>query len=223
MRIAAGDTFSMALKSDGAVVVWGFADVENPVTTVPAGATQVAQIAAGGEHALALRSDTVTVQFARLDDLGRLGILRAPATNALEVGGNASKSTAGNWLANSDRRIKTDIEPITGALETLARVRLVDFRYTPSYLAAHPDIQDRYYPNVIAQEFAGVFPDDVKSSGETLPDGSPILQVDTYPLTIYTAAAVQELQRENEALKKQLADQELRLRKLEEAVRRPAP
>jgi hypothetical protein len=223
VRIAAGDTFSMALKSDGAVVVWGFADVENPVTTVPAGATQVAQIAAGGEHALALRSDTVTVQFARLDDLGRLGILRAPATNALEVGGNASKSTAGNWLANSDRRIKTDIEPITGALETLARVRLVDFRYTPSYLAAHPDIQDRYYPNVIAQEFAGVFPDDVKSSGETLPDGSPILQVDTYPLTIYTAAAVQELQRENEALKKQLADQELRLRKLEEAVRRPVP
>jgi hypothetical protein len=111
-----------------------------------------------------------------------------------EVWGEAKKSEDWrNWLANSDRRIKTDIQPITGALETLARVRLVDFRYTPSYLAAHPAIEDRYYPNVIAQEFAEVFPDDVKSSGETLPDGSPILQVDTYPLTIYTAAAVQEL------------------------------
>jgi hypothetical protein len=77
-----------------------------------------------------------------------------PATNALEVEGDASKSTAGNWLANSDRRIKTDIEPITGALETLARVRLVDFRYTPEYLATHPAIEDRFYPNVIAQEFA---------------------------------------------------------------------
>ena len=219
VQIAAGDTFSLALKSDGTVIVWGFAAVENPVTTVPAGATQVAQIAAGASHALALRSDTVSVQFARLDAAGRLGIGRTPATNALEVEGDASKSSAGNWLANSDRRIKTDIQPITGALETLARVRLVDFRYTPSYLAAHPAIEDRYYPNVIAQEFAEVFPDDVKSSGETLPDGSPILQVDTYPLTIYTAAAVQELQRENEALKKQLADQELRLRKLEEAVR----
>ena len=219
VQIAAGDTFSLALKSDGTVIVWGFAAVENPVTTVPAGATQVAQIAAGASHALALRSDTVSVQFARLDAAGRLGIGRTPATNALEVEGDASKSSAGNWLANSDRRIKTDIQPITGALETLARVRLVDFRYTPSYLAAHPAIEDRYYPNVIAQEFAEVFPDDVKSSGETLPDGSPILQVDTYPLTIYTAAAVQELQRENEALKKQVADQELRLRKLEEAVR----
>ena len=59
---------------------------------------------------------------------------------------------------------------------------------------------------------------DVKSSGETLPDGSPILQVDTYPLTIYSAAAVQELHRENEALKKQLADQDERLGKLEAAL-----
>ena len=220
-QIAAGYGFSMALKSNGAIVVWGQA--ADGVPTVPATASEVTAIAAGARHALALRSDLVPAQVARLDQdnvfTGKVGIQRTPATNALEVNGNASKSTAGNWLANSDRRIKTDIEPITGALETLARVRLVDFRYTPSYLAAHPDIQDRYYPNVIAQEFAGVFPDDVKSSGETLPDGSPILQVDTYPLTIYTAAAVQELQRENEALKKQLADQELRLRKLEEAAR----
>jgi hypothetical protein len=94
----------------------------------------------------------------------------------------------------------------------------VDFRYTAEYRVSHPEIEDRRYPNVIAQEFAKVFPDDVKSSGEVLADGSPILQVDTYPLTIYTAAAVQELHRENVALKKKLADQEQRLRKLEEAL-----
>jgi len=47
--------------------------------------------------------------------------------------------------------------------------------------------------NVIAQEFGEVFPDYVQKSGEKLPDGSEILQVDPYPLTIYTAAAVQEL------------------------------
>jgi hypothetical protein len=58
----------------------------------------------------------------------------------------------------------------------------------------------------------------VKSSGERLPDGSEILQVDTYPLTIYTAAAVQELHRENQALKQQISAQELRLRKLEAAL-----
>jgi predicted RNase H-like nuclease (RuvC/YqgF family) len=58
-----------------------------------------------------------------------------------------------------------------------------------------------------------------------MPDGSPILQVDTYPLTIYAAAAVQELHRENRELKKKIADQdrkfadqESRLRRLEEAL-----
>jgi cell shape-determining protein MreC len=43
--------------------------------------------------------------------------------------------------------------------------------------------------------------------------------VDTYPLTIYSAAAVQELHRENEVLKKQLAEQEQRLRKLESLLK----
>jgi prepilin-type N-terminal cleavage/methylation domain-containing protein len=81
-------------------------------------------------------------------------------------------------------RIKTEIESITGALEKLDQVRLVDFRYTKDYLAAHPEIENRRYPNVIAQEFQKVFPEDVKGSGQRLPDGSEILQVDTYPLTI---------------------------------------
>jgi hypothetical protein len=215
----------MALKADGTIVTWGFKAAEKPVTVVPDGTTQVTQIAAGGYHALALRADSVPAQLARLDSVGRLGIGLTPRLNALEVEGDASKSTAGSWLANSDRRIKTEIESITGALDKLDKVRLVDFRYTDDYLTAHPGIEDRRYPNVIAQEFQRVFPDDVKGSGETLPDGSEILQVDTYPLTIYSAAAVQELHRENRELKSKLAEQdrklagqEQRLRKLEQAL-----
>ena len=217
VKIAAGYSFSMALKSDGSLVVWG--DNTDFLQTLPTEATQVTAIAAGAYHALALRSNSIPAQVARLDQdnvfTGKVGIKRNPATNALEVEGNASKTTATGWLANSDRRIKTEIEAVTGALEKLERVRLVDFRYSDEYRAAHPSIEDVRYPNVIAQEFAEVFPDNVKSSGELMPDGSPILQVDTYPLTIYSAAAVQELHRENLALKKQLGDQEQRLRKLE--------
>jgi hypothetical protein len=141
----------------------------------------------------------------------RVGIGREAAANQLEVEGNASKTTASGWAANSDRRIKRDITPVTDALDTLNRVRLVSFRYTDDYRAAHPSVTDRPYLNVIAQEFAEVFPDHVQSSGEKLPDGSEILQVDTYPLTIYTAAAVQELntqvadlRQENAALKARL-------------------
>ena len=218
VQIAAGDTYSMALKADGTIVTWGYKAVTNPVTVVPDGTTQVIQIAAGGYHALALRADVVPVQLARLDSAGRLGIGLVPGRNALEVEGNASKSTAGSWLANSDRRIKTEIESITGALDTLDKVRLVDFRYTDDYLEAHPGIENRRYPNVIAQEFAQVFPDDVKSSGETLPEGSEILQVDTYPLTIYSAAAIQELHRENQQQREKIADLEERLRRIEAAL-----
>ncbi|MBJ7425186.1 MAG: hypothetical protein JHD23_11930, partial [Akkermansiaceae bacterium] len=60
----------------------------------------------------------------------------------------------------------------------------------------------------------------------TLPDGSEILQVDTYPLTIYSAAAVQELHRENQQqhrenklLRGKITGLEERLRKIEESLK----
>jgi hypothetical protein len=212
-HITGGYDFSVALKSDGTLVTWG----DGPA--LPSGLSQITAISARADHVLALRSDLIPAQVARLDQdnvfTGKIGINRTAATNALEVEGNASKTTAGNWSAHSDRRIKDDIQPITGALEKLSQVRLVDFKYSSDYRAAHPGLDNKRYLNVIAQEFAKIFPDHVQSSGETLPDGSPILQVDTYPLTIYSAAAVQELHRENQALKKTLADLEKRLRKLE--------
>ena len=226
-KIAGGYIFSMALKSDGSWVFWG--DGTEGTTTAPASATAVTQIAAGSYHVLALRASVIPAELARLDGdnvfAGRVGIGRTPAVNALEVEGRASNTMATGWLSNSDRRIKTDIAPIVGALDKLAQVRLVDFRYTADYLAKHPVIEDRRYPNVIAQEFAEVFPDQVQASGELMADGSPILQVDTYPLTIYTAAAVQELQRsqqrlleENGRLKERLEEQEQRLLRLEAAL-----
>jgi len=220
-KVAGGYAYSLALKNDGTLIAWG--DNTDGQTIIPTAAVNVTAIAAGPSHALALRADLIPAQVARLDQdnvfTGKVGIQRAPAANTLEVEGQASKNTAGNWLANSDRRIKDNIKPITGALEKLSQVRLVDFNYTADYRAAHPGIEDKRYLNVIAQDFAEVFPDDVKSSGEKMPDGSPILQVDTYPLTIYSAAAVQELAKENAALRKQLADQEARLKKLEALIK----
>ncbi|MBL8879171.1 MAG: CHRD domain-containing protein [Phycisphaerales bacterium] len=160
---------------------------------------------------------------------GLVGVARGPTANRLEVNGEASKTTAGNWLANSDARIKTDVRTIAGALATLDRLRLVSFRYTDAYRAAQPEIRDRRYVNVIAQEFAEVFPEWVQRSGEKLPGamnpaadaGCPedeILQVDTYPITIYTAAAVQELHGQLRERDKRIADLEARLARLEQAL-----
>ncbi len=168
-------------------------------------------------------------------DSGNVGIKRSSAANDLEVEGTASKTAAGSWLANSDARIKKDVEPVTGALAKLSQVRLVSFRYTDDYRLAHDSIEDRPYLNVVAQEFREVFPDHVKSSGEKLPDGSEILQVDTYPLTIYAAAAVQELNgqmktlksemkrrdTENAELKQRNVEMEIRLSALEKLMNHP--
>ena len=56
-----------------------------------------------------------------IDDNGKVGIGRSPQTNLLEVEGDASKSSAGDWLANSDARLKKNIEPLH-AQTTLAQL-----------------------------------------------------------------------------------------------------
>ncbi len=160
-----------------------------------------------------------TIEGARLDHLGRFGIGRVPAANPLEVEGDASKTTAGSWLANSDRRIKTDVRELDGALEVIDRIRPVEFRYTDEYRAAHPAIEDRPYLNVIAQEFAEVFPQWVRESGETLPETrESILQVDTWPAAIYSIAAIRELKEIVEEKDKRIQELEKRLEKLERAA-----
>lgn len=219
-RVAGGEGFSLALRANGTVVAWG--ETADGLLAVPSVATQVIQIAAGERHGLALRADLIPAQVARLDQdnvfTQRVGIGRIATANALEVEGTAGKTTPGSWASNSDRRIKEEIQPVTGALEKLNQVRLVDYRYTDQYRAVHPTVENKRYLSVIAQEFAEVFPDHVKSSGEKLPDGSDILQVDTYPLTIYSAAAVQELHRENQALKSKIAQQDGTLREQKKAI-----
>lgn len=59
---------------------------------------------------------------------GRVGMGdRNPTTNMLEVNGNASKSTAGDWLANSDARLKKNIAPISGALNKIQQLQGVTY------------------------------------------------------------------------------------------------
>ena len=151
---------------------------------------------------------------------GKVGIDRVPSVNALEVDGAASKTAAGSWLANSDRRIKTQVRTITNALETISRIRPVAFRYTDEYRKAHKCLEDTVYYNVIAQEFAEVFPDAVTESGDKLSGGEKILQVDTYPATIHALAAIQELHRTAKEKDERIAKLEDSNRNLEERLNR---
>ena len=190
----------------------GCAGAEGPVAPLEAG-----RGAGGGEEFGELR------EVGPVGGDGLVGIGRIAAANAFEVNGNASKSTAGDWLSNSDARIKTAVADLDSPLERLLRLRPVTFRYTEAYLAERPAIEDVEYYNVIAQEYAEVFPDAVKPSGEYLP-GQPqtpdnaVLQVDFHPASVLTVAAVQELaarlaelEAENLALRERLARIEARL------------
>ncbi|MGA2750043.1 MAG: hypothetical protein ABSG59_14820 [Verrucomicrobiota bacterium] len=60
-NIAAGETYSLALKADGTVNGWG--DNTYGQTTIPAGLTNVVAIAAGYEHSLALKADGTVVAW----------------------------------------------------------------------------------------------------------------------------------------------------------------
>jgi Chaperone of endosialidase len=60
---------------------------------------------------------------------GRFGIQRDPTTNTLEVNGNASKASAGDWLANSDARLKKDIQPLQGALQKLLQLNGITYHW----------------------------------------------------------------------------------------------
>jgi hypothetical protein len=237
---------------DGGLSLFDIADPLNPVhrgtfAETRMGDAEVLQVAVSGNHVFlanaldgfrilsigtspAATTGSVLGGSQIVTSGGNVGIGRTPSFNKLEVEGEASKLLAGAWLANSDRRIKMDIRSIDHALERLERVRLVDFRYTEEYRAAHRGIADTRYLNVIAQEFAEVFPEHVKSSGETFPDGSSMLQVDTYPLTIYSAAAVQELNAKLKArdaelaeLRNQSAELKKRLERIEAVLKRQAP
>ena len=90
VAIAAGDTFSAALRGDGVVVAWGAA--LHGVTTVPAQATGVVAIAAGLYHCLALRSDGRVVAWGW--NSGGQTNVPEQATNVVAIAAGISHSLA---------------------------------------------------------------------------------------------------------------------------------
>jgi len=107
---------------------------------------------------------------------------------ALKVWGKATRDNGNtSWDALSDRRFKTNIHSLHAALEMLDRVRPVRFQYNAKYRSENPRVLETEQFGVIAQEFAGVFPDFVSTNA------AGYLTVNTSPLVFFAAAAIQEL------------------------------
>ena len=93
---------------------------------------------------------------------GRTGIMRIPTTNILEVGGQASKNSAGDWVANSDSRLKKNIETFKEqeALNKLLQMRGVTYEWNDKQTGSQRPEGIQY--GFIAQEIKEVFPENVE-------------------------------------------------------------
>jgi hypothetical protein len=93
-----------------------------------------------------------------LDAEGRLGIGKTPSQYRLEVNGQASKSSPGDWLANSDARLKHDIKPIDGAstLSKLLSLQGVTYQWNDD---AQYDRPGGIQYGLTAQNVQDVFPE----------------------------------------------------------------
>jgi hypothetical protein len=156
--------------------------------------------------------DRITVTTA-----GLVGINTAVPDSTLSVNGTASKSGGGSWSVFSDARLKRNIEPLTGALDRLLKLRPVTFEYKdPQSIHELPGVQI----GLIAQEVEKVFPDWV----DTAPNGMKRLNVHGFEaLTVQALSELRAekdekiaaLEKENAQMQKQLAAQQAAILRLE--------
>ena len=148
------------------------------------------------------------------NEIGNVGIGRIPLTNALEVEGNASKSTAGSWLANSDARLKTNIHPLDSEdiLQKMLSLRGITYEWDDDVTGSQRPEGTMY--GFTAQNIQKVFPELVEE------DNLGFLQTayGTYDaMTVEAIRAlvdrisgldykVEELEAENSALQFQLSE-----------------
>ena len=97
---------------------------------------------------------------------GNIGIQRASPTNTLEVNGTASKASAGDWLANSDARLKKNMTDLN-AEETLQKMmKLQGITYEWNDNRPDYDRPEGVQYGFTAQNIQEVFPDLVSEDNE---------------------------------------------------------
>lgn len=102
-----------------------------------------------------------------ISPLGSVGIGTNEFLNGffkLAVNGPAAKPSGGSWSALSDARLKRNIEPLSGALGQLLRLRGVTFEFTEEGIATGLARAGRH-TGFVAQEVEPVFPEWVGEGG----------------------------------------------------------
>ena len=129
-----------------------------------------------------------------LDAVGRLGIGRTGVTNRLEVEGNASKSAAGSWLANSDARLKKNITSLSSKdmLQKLLSLQGITYEWNDKQTNTKRPEGIQY--GFTAQNIQAIFPSLVTE------DNNGFLQT---PYGTYDAMTVEAIRALNDKIEKQ--------------------
>ncbi len=132
--------------------------------------------------------------------------------NTLSVNGDASKSTSGSWLANSDRRLKKEILSISGkeALNKINKMRGVTYLWNDDKTGIKRPTDIQY--GFIAQELKEVFPSKVSKDKlgyyqTAYGDYDPIF-----------AEAIKELNKQVKTLSKKNQNQEKEIARLKKEL-----
>ncbi len=130
---------------------------------------------------------------------GRVGLGdRNPTTNMLEVNGNASKSSAGSWLGNSDARLKKDIQPISGALQKVMQLKGISYQWADNKTGIKRP--EGIQMGFTAQNIQQVFPEAVTT------DAQGYLQTAYGTYDALLVEAIRELKNENDLLKIEIGE-----------------
>jgi len=94
----------------------------------------------------------------RIQGNGRVGIGMTASTNLLEVNGTASKTAAGDWLANSDARLKKDIKQMDSkaVLDKMLALKGITYYWNDTVTGSKRPTQLQY--GFTAQNIQEVFP-----------------------------------------------------------------
>ncbi len=171
--VAAGYGHGVAIRTDGTLAGWG----NNAYGQVDVPAGTFAAVAAGQYHNLAIRSDPPDPDPA----------LRLFTDSAFKPGSNT-------WTIYSDRRLKKNIQPLSGALDRLMQLRGVTFQWLdPSAQGGTTGTQ----MGLIADEVQRAFPEWIGRD----PKGYQTLTIGGFEAL--TAEALRELRQEkDEAIRK---------------------
>ena len=132
-----------------------------------------------------------------IDALGKVGIGGIAQNNKLEVYGSASKTTPGNWLGNSDRRLKTNIQQLNPeqTLDKLLSLKGITYEWNDDKTGK--DRPEGIQYGFTAQNIQAVFPSLVQE------DAQGYLQTAYGTYDAMYVEAIRALQNQITALKKE--------------------